>query len=337
MFRPVLKAKSGGSVAAGPVVEVEIGTFLSFQESGTWTAADARDHLAANNAPYAFDQVYADLLLIGGGGPGKVHWNYANGIFGGFPGSVVRRRVLLSDLLPAADSELSTMIGNGGGKWDYEGGMTAITTYDAEWNTVFHLEAVGGSAGTDVEELNDPNRGLASQSALHDKAALLGYRGHDLSKFALSAGFIQIPNPVGGGNVDGPGIGGFVFPYTESPGVYSPNRNGGGNSNCLSRSLRLGGVAETDVTPPYTQKDGQDSDPAVFDSFGAGGGVGEYKPTEPHFSGIGGRGGRGGGGGGACFFDGTQEEFQDVAWLLEPGNGGNGEVRIRLSILRSAS
>ncbi|WP_296071513.1 hypothetical protein [uncultured Agrobacterium sp.] len=341
MFRPSFKPKSGsGSAAFGPVSEVEIGTFLSFQESGKWTAEDARNHLDGNDAPYAFDQVYADLILIGGGGPGTVNRDYSSGIFGGFPGSVVRRRILLSEIFTEADSELMILIGIGGRKYDAEGGTTIVETYDAAFKPIFRLTAFGGSAGANVQVLSDPNIGLAMQSFLHETAAILGYRGHDLSSFVRTFGYrnIYIPGPVGFNNVDGPGIGGSVLPTHQSSGGDYPYRSPGGDSNCFSPSVRHGGVPEVEAMPiPALQKDGEDADPTVFDSFGAGGGVGEYDPSNPNYSGVGGQGGRGGGGGGACFFNGTDTEFQAVAGQLEPGHGGNGEFRIRLFVLRSAS
>lgn len=326
---PVTQPSSGGSVVLGPVVEREIAPFQRYLASTEITHQDMRDYLDLHGAAaYSFNQVYLDLITVGGGGGGVAHWDYSKGLFGGFPGSVVRARVRLSDIWATSTTVVALQIG-AGGTYEGPGSDTVLFVYDTADGDSWSLRhiAFGGQPGTHPETLADPQRGLAEQSSRHEAAALLGYQGVDLSKYAPVEGYIILPPTIYTGNIAGPGIGGCVFSIPISETETLPGMHRGGDAVCLSPSPRKGGVAEI-YSSPSDPVDGQDADPAVFDSFGGGGGVGEADPNAST-SGVGGRGGRPGGGGGPCLVA-TSEFFGSG------GDGGDGGVAFRFTVLEAA-
>lgn len=329
-----IPSSKSGSAPSGPVVERQIAPLLRLTSSSELTYADIRSYLDANGAAeYRFDQIYMDMILVGGGGSGVAGSNFSKGIFGGFPGQVVRRRMLLSDLLSSPSRYIYVMLGIGG-EYGSDGFQTEMMLSEAgvpayiNWWTAF-----GGRSGVDPFFLSDTSIGLDAQRNRHEEAALLGYKGRDVSIFARFANDMIETFNFHTGNIEGPGIGGFIAPSDPEAATPEPMRYAGGNSNCLSEIIRSGGAPETQ--DPFF-KDGQNADPDVFESFGGGGGPGEAD-TSGQYSGVGGRGGTPGGGGGATFFNGSVEDFSSYLGPLTPGVGGDGGAVFKFSVWESVT
>lgn len=342
MFLPVPIARQnggGGSMPSAPVAERQIAPIMTLTSSAGLTYADIRNYLDANGASsYGFGEVYIDLILVGGGGSGIAHWNYTKGLFGGFPGQVVRRRMLVSDIWSSPDRDVFVNLGTGGqhtaqgGQYGEDGAPTDFLVWDVNAvDPVLQLTAQGGRAGQHPDVMQSPNVGLFAQKARHEEAVSLGYRGIDVSLFASTGAEFQPPFPIATGNLEGPGIGGFVIPYdpqTLSSGTYW---YAGGASNCLDVTARSGG---SDADPD--SQDGQDGDPTVFGSYGGGGASVVAEPTGD-LDIDGGHGGTPGGGGGALFFNGSQDDLDLYPATLRSGRGGDGGAAFRFSVWESAS
>ncbi|MFN3506611.1 MAG: hypothetical protein ACK4ZU_03980 [Allorhizobium sp.] len=335
MHLPVsIPGPKSGSAPSGPVVERQIAPLLRLTSSSELTYADIRSYLDANGAAkYRFDQIYVDMILVGGGGSGAAGWNFSKGIFGGFPGQVVRRRVLLSDLLSSPSRYIYVMLGIGG-EYESDGFQTEMFVWeDGVWDYITWWIALGGRAGVSTSFLTTTSIGLDAQKHRYEEASLLGYKGSDVSIFARYANEMIETSHFHTGNLDGPGIGGFVVPFDHAAVTLWPIKYAGGDSSCLSEMKRSGGTPEEQ--DPLS-KDGQNADPEVFESFGGGGGPGEAN-LNGQYSGIGGRGGTPGGGGGAAFFNGSEEEFSSYLEPLTPGVGGDGGAVFKFSVWESVN
>lgn len=358
-YRPS-KPQSGGG-ASGPVVERVFPYVHKLTSSVSLGAADFRTLLDDNGISNSFNELYIEVLAVGGGGSGVSYFEYDNGLYGGFPGSFVIKKMPFRDFLKDDTCVVMVEVGSGGAGGEYAamGGDTYVACYDANFSYYADLRATGGLAGIPGYDLSNsnaqnvavPERPIVLRKANYEFSRLLGFSGIDLSAFVRFPEHYFEP-----GSVNGPAQGGAIFPrqqfdpWGNEPDVGTwPKLISGGNSAFLDSTRRRngGGISFMEYYTEGDPIDGQDGwlASADFDDFGAGGAAGFYHPgTYPGGSDPiaspkrGGHGGFPGGGGGPCAFIGNETAYQAAMASAEPptgGNGGNGAVAFRFSVLEA--